>query len=185
MWEHLLKTAPPFVRDIKWFLGELGIQELAITLDADHLGLRLADPGAVRALHDELLNLGHESISDAIVNGRMIHIIRLKEPLAIGPWSIPCIELPYPKTGHAYEDGWEHIELVLPTEADSLDGFRHVFAAAFPSLDIAVLAKAGLYEETDPHSEEDQLPNPSLVLEKRKGLTVKFHPRSIEEVVGA
>lgn len=185
MWDTLTQGASAFADDALAFLDELGIGQEARTLHADHLGLRFKDPEDVRALYDELRTLGHECISRAVVNGREIFIFRLTEPLLAGPWKIPCIELPYPKPGHAYEDGWEHVELVLPTAEDTLDSFRRVFTAAFPALDIKALRARGVYEETDPQSDEDQLPNPSLVLEKRRGLTVKFHPRSIEAVVGA
>jgi predicted metalloenzyme YecM len=36
-----------------------------------------------------------------------------------------------------------------------------------------------------PHVEADQLPNPTIVLRLRKGLAVKFHPKSIKEIVRA
>jgi predicted metalloenzyme YecM len=61
---------------------------------------------------------------------------------------------------------------------------RTALLRTFPFLDLQKLTANGQYEESLPSSEEDQLPNPSLIFEKYRGLGVKFHPRSIQEVVG-
>jgi predicted metalloenzyme YecM len=179
----LLASLPRFSADIETYLKELGAFEGTLGLRADHAGLRIKNPEDVERLKEELAERGR-CISSAIVNGREILLYELAEPLAIGPWRASCIELPYPKANHAYEDGFEHVEFVIPSAAETLEDMRAALLERFPHLDLPTLAAQGEYEESLPASEDDQLPNPSLAFEKRRGLAVKFHPRPIQEIVG-
>ena len=178
-----------FEKDLKEFEGrifqyldELRIQEKAQSLFVDHLGLRIKEVNSIAALKNEL-DIKGKTISSAIVNGREILIYKLNSPLRLGSWSISCIELPYPKPDHSYPDGWEHIEIVIPSSATTLAELRHDFQNFFPEVNIESLKQKGQYSEDEPRSENDQLPNPTIVLRKSKDTTIKFHARTIEEVV--
>ena len=35
-------------------------------------------------------------LSESMINGRPICLFDLSQPLAVGPWQIDCVELPYP-----------------------------------------------------------------------------------------
>lgn len=182
-WNELLGELPKFAQDLTEYLAELGVQDTVANLSADHVGLRIANPDDIELLKKELNTLG-TCISSANVNGRQILLYQLHEPISVGNWKVSCIELPYPKKDHRYMDGWEHMELVIPSTAGTLEEMRTVLLNTFPMLDLDRFEAAGQYEESLPYSEEDQLPNPSLIFEKYRGLGVKFHPRPIQEVVG-
>lgn len=182
-WTSLQSSLPDFYTRIDSFLCELDISDSVKHLSIDHAGLRFGDKSDVDRLREELSHHGH-CFSAEIVNGREILLFQLNEPLQFGHWNIHSIELPYPKPGHDYEDGWEHIEFVIPSDADSLDQIRKNFLEAFPSLTIEYLQNTYRYSEDMPLAESDQLPNPTIAIRKDKNLCIKFHPKSIQEVVG-
>ena len=181
-WEGLKHEAHGFFDEVDAFLTELGINKIARGFKADHLGLRFADPADVLRIKSQMQKEG-TAISSAQVNGREILIIALAKPLMVGDQRVPAIELPYPKTNHTYQDGWEHVEFVIPCDAKDLESFRKVFDTTFPGLRSKIGESRIHYAESMPHADSDQLPNPTIELTKRLGLTIKFHPRSIQEVV--
>ncbi len=176
------KELQDFEDRIFQYLTELGISEKVRPLFADHVGLRFKDASDIQALKNELEVKGN-ILSSAIVNGREILIYKMTLPIKLKDWFIPCIELPYPKPDHSYPDGWEHIELVIPSSATTLDELRNDFQNFFPEINIDSLKQKGQYSEDEPKSESDQLPNPTIALRKDKNTTVKFHARTIEEIV--
>jgi predicted metalloenzyme YecM len=177
-WLGFVDQKTYFGENIRFYLKELEILDQVKTLRADHAGVRFKDKASVDLLRMELLEQG-SLISSASVNGREIFLFELDEPISIAHWTISCIELPYPKPDHAYADGWEHIEFVIPSAATNIAAFRKDFQAMFPNI-----RKEGTYKESLPDAQGDQRPNPTIVLSKSPGITVKFHPRSIQEVVG-
>lgn len=171
-----------FGERITQYLVDLGLQDQTKHLFADHLGIRLKNIDHILSLRHKLSSHGN-IISSAIVNGREILIYKLVTPIRLHNWTIPCIELPYPKPDHSYPDGWEHIELVIPSSATTLDVLRNDFLNCFPEIDIDTLKLQGEYFEDEPHSETKQLPNPTITLRKNKNTSIKFHARTIEDVV--
>ena len=101
----------------------------------------------------------------------------------MGEWNVECVELPYPKPNQSYQDGWEHVEFVIPSQAMDMDELRADFVKFFPEIDIEALKEKGVYSEEVPHAEGDQLPNPSITLCKSKMLSMKFHAHTIAQVV--
>ncbi|NTW29677.1 MAG: VOC family protein [Candidatus Moranbacteria bacterium] len=171
-----------FERRISGFLDELGIAERVEGLVLDHVCLQLGEREKVDAAKKRLSEEG-KVISSAIVNGREILIFGMNEPIILGSWIVPCVELPYPKPDHDYPDGWEHAEFVIPSSATTLPEFRADFAALFPELDIEELRRKGICSESEPETDTDQLPNPTIALRKDTRTAVKFHPHAIAEVV--
>jgi predicted metalloenzyme YecM len=181
-WTHLRAQVEDFALKLHAALAALGIREACADLKIDHMCLRLKRNSDVDQLKLELSEAG-EIISAVTVNGREILIIQLDDPFSIGPWRIPAVELPYPKPNHAYADGWEHVEFVLDGAENTLDGVRHTFAAKFPTLNMAELRDMYHYSEDMPEADADQIANPTLAL-KVNGVGLKFHAKSIQEVVG-
>lgn len=171
-----------FAKRISDFLNELGIAARVRGLVLDHICVRLGEVADVETARERLSENG-KVISSAIVNGREILIFEMDEPIRIGDWAVPCIELPYPKSDHGYPDGWEHAEFVIPSEETTLVGFRADFSGFFPGLDIEELRREGILSESEPESESDQLPNPTVTLRKDTRTAVKFHPCPIVEIV--
>ena len=59
-------------------------------------------------------------LSESMINGRPICLFDLSQPLAVGPWQIDCVELPYPGEKRYPHEGWEHVELVLSGDPQTL-----------------------------------------------------------------
>jgi predicted metalloenzyme YecM len=177
----LFKSAETFGVRLEAMLSELGILESCRVLHMDHIGIRFRNESDVEELYEFLVHVG-EDISTAVVNGRLIHLIQLLEPLQVGSWSTSCVELPYPKSGSVHVDGWEHVEFVLPGEHPDMGGLQLDFAAEFPSL---FGPSVGKYKRKDsqPHADDDQLDNPTIAI-TAADVTAKFHPRPIQEVTG-
>lgn len=182
-WNTLQDSLTNFHERITLLTNELHIADTAEKLIIDHAGIRIAEKADVDSFREELAQYAH-CFSSEIVNGREIMLFQLHEPLRFCVWEIPCIELPYPKVHHEYKDGWEHIEFVVPSEATTLEHMRQDFNAQFPICDIEEIKVRYAYSEDVPAAESDQLPNPSIAIRKDKNTCIKFHPKSIQEVVG-
>ena len=178
MWEKLHNEYEQFMDNIFLFISELGID--VKDLQIDHAALRFKNSDDVNKLIAELEPIG-KKLSEAIVNGRTIYIYKLNSPLIYRNFSVPCVELPYPAANHDFDtDGWEHLEFVLSdTEPDTLDG---TFREIFPSLTDEILKKYD-FKISTPKASGEQLLNTTISLQKYKGLAVKFHCYSIEDVV--
>lgn len=163
-------------------LTQIGMFSVCNNLLLDHICIRLNSIEAVDSLKQELLEIGHV-ISQATINGRDIFIIKLERPLVLGGWNIPAVELPYPKAGTTYADGWEHVEFVLNNAENTNDGIEQAFFTTFPHLSKEKLVKEHQFKVDEPTAEVDQLPNPTMAI-KVNGVGIKFHAKSIEEVVG-
>jgi uncharacterized protein len=182
-WNTLQSSIADFHNRVSSFTKELNIFDEVEKLYIDHAGIRVAEKTDVDTLREELSQYGH-CFSSEIINGREILLYELYQPLQFGHREIRCIELPYPKIGHNYEDGWEHVEFVIPSEASTLDQMQKNWMLQFPSLDIKQLEAKYRYSEDMPLSESDQLPNPTIAIRKDKNTCIKFHSRPIQEVVG-
>lgn len=93
------------------------------------------------------------------------------------------MELPYPKLGHAYKDGWEHVEFVLEDAENTLAGLRYAFRQRFPGLTFDQLSRNYDYSEDEPQADGDQISNPTLAL-RVNGVGLKFHAKPIQAIVG-
>lgn len=178
MFNKLKQDIGIFLDEIFLFINELGID--VSDLGIDHIALRYKNSADVDKLSNELKN---EStvLSRAIVNGRKIYIFKLNKPLEYKGYRIPCVELPYPTIDHNYpRDGWEHVEFVLPTK--NINQIENSFKKRFPKLTPDILKKFD-YKLSVPKVEGEQLSNPTCILTKYLGLSIKFHPNSIEKVV--
>lgn len=179
-WVDLSDQIADFSDKIVHYLEELNILDKVELLQADHLGLRFENVEQIENIKSELLKEG-KIISSAVVNGREILIFEMTKPIEFDKWQVECIELPYPKPNQEYMDGWEHVEFVIPSDANTMEEFREDFKDYF-SENYDLISRED-YSESVPQAESDQLPNPSIVLRKDKNITIKFHPRSIKRVV--
>ncbi|QYJ73913.1 VOC family protein [Shewanella sp. FJAT-52076] len=180
--ESLLNSWSDFETRILTLVDKLGLTELK--LECDHASLRVNTPDAAEKLTDGFGNLG-DIISNNMINGRPILIIKLNTPLNLGPFTVPCIELPYPGSKQYPNEGWEHIELVLPCDATDCDTLEQALIAKVPAI-AAVLAGDSPFKvkRSSPQGEAERLPNPTLAF-GLDGLTVKVHPHGIETIVAS
>ncbi len=135
---------------------------LTFATEIDHACFRVSDLGDYETLKVQLEN-DAILLSEAFINGRPIASFKLRVPISIGDnFSISVLELPAPKPGKTYHDGFEHIEVVV---SDDLENFmKH-----YPNLKFD---KNNLHATT----------NRDVSLKFDNGL-VKFHESSLELVI--
>ena len=192
-YQHLQHTWADFSQRISAFIHRLGLDNLA--LNCDHAALRVNDNQTAQLLVDEFSQHG-KIISNNIINGRPILIIKLAEPLVIGAMKIQCVELPFPSDKSYPVEGWEHIELVFPSQAQTCDELVAELIEKVPLLadviagkTIASNAIAGSDENNDikvkqssPKGDKERLANPTIAF-KANGICVKVHPHDIQKIV--
>ena len=92
-----------------------GIKKLNIDtpLVCDHICYRVETNQRYEEIKNNLR--AYSSLAgETLVSGRLISIFKLNAPIKYKDLSISCIELPAPKEGSKYLEGWEHAEFVIP-----------------------------------------------------------------------
>ncbi|WP_372872249.1 VOC family protein [Shewanella sp.] len=173
-----------FETHILSLLDKLALADLQ--LECDHASLRVNSVAAAEQLQTDFGQLG-EIISNNIINGRPILIIRLHQPLTLGSMSVPCIELPFPSDKHYPVEGWEHIELVLTGEhpAQTCEELATQLITKVPSIASVINGNTEVkVKMSSPRGEAERLANPTIAF-GYQGLTVKVHPHGIEAIVAS
>lgn len=181
--EQMLEDLAEFSRAIEQFADELGlnIKELV----PDHIALRINDQILAKKAHLEWGSYGKE-ISSAVINGRPIIVIEFSDkPLLLGN-KVECLELPYPAPGKQYpNEGWEHVEFVVPSDKSDAESFLEDLKGTFPVLAErwdSFKHKGIKTKLSSPKGEGERLPNPTVAF-KKNGLCIKLHPWSLKQVV--
>lgn len=82
---------------------------------------------------------------------------KLHEPVQVAHWQFSIVELPWPGEKRYPHEGWEHIEIVLPGDPETLN------ARALALLSDEGLSLPGISVKTSsPKGEHERLPNPTL-----------------------
>lgn len=98
------------------FLGELfqRIEDIELDVDKyplDHICYRVETVKDYQTKREQLKAHG-ELLIESMVNGRLISTFKLHHPIEFKNRKIDLLELPAPKSGHAYKAGLEHAEFV-------------------------------------------------------------------------
>ncbi len=128
----------------------------------DHVCYRVADMKRYEELA-HVWRLFAEKTHESMVNGRPITVFTLYTPIKIAGRIIRVIELPAPKEGAPYPEGWEHAEFVID------EPFAHFMSR----YDEHVFDTRGLAKEF----------NPELGYKLPEGLQIKFHQMPLECVI--
>jgi predicted metalloenzyme YecM len=154
--------------------------------EIDHLCMRFDKKEIVDELVNHLvLEKGAYIISKKKIAGRDIFILKLAEPIKFLGHDVYFLELPYPKVGHAFANGWEHFEVVLESDASTPDEMLEIFHSNFPHVNLSELLDQKVITIGAPIVDEGkQAPNPDVTI-RGDGLVIKFHPASIEKIVEA
>ena len=171
---------------------EQKIQALAqqINLDLnqyeiDHLSLRVNTEQTANAWLTRLLAYG-SVLSDNLINGRVIYLIQLHEPLRLAQQEVDVVELPFPKDKHYPQETWEHIEVVVPflpneTAAEWLARIKNTYFGNQP--------ERFTVKTSEPKGDGEKLANLSVAssfADKRcNHVCIKVHPYSIKQIVSA
>jgi uncharacterized protein len=123
--QNLSNSVASFVDPLIRQLISLGLRDHVSVID--HVCYRVGDLASYERLKDEVESVA-SLLSEAFINGRPIATYQLHSPITLSSgFSVSVLELPAPKLGVDYDEGWEHIEAVTH---DSLD----VFMARFREL---------------------------------------------------
>ncbi|MCL1039732.1 VOC family protein [Shewanella submarina] len=180
--DTLMLSWPDFAGRIQAFTTDLGLAELG--LECDHVALRVNSADTAQALADAFAARG-EIISNNIINGRPILIIKLHQPLMLGDQSVYCVELPFPGDKLYPVEGWEHAELVLTVDAKDCDTLAQALISRVPEIQSVLDGKRDIKVKlSSPKGEQERLPNPTIAF-KRDGICVKVHAHTIEAVIAS
>lgn len=178
--EQMLNDLPDFMDRVVALANEIGISLSSYT--ADHIALRVNEQNIAEQLHQAWLTYGCEW-SNSMINGRPIIVMGFDTPLMIGDWSIAALELPYPSNKIYSQQGWEHVEFVIPGKAASLDELKSAISATFPQLDWQKLSAKGItVKASSPAGENERLPNPTYAF-KKDNICIKLHSHSLRDVI--
>lgn len=130
----------------------------------DHIAYQASTDEDYDTQKIELLKISREMKED-IVGGRRVGIFELNTPIAHKGYEIPVVEIVAPKEGHEPESRLYHFELVIKTPL-------HDFVKQYPKINWNTSAI-----DRDPYNH--------LTLEFEDGLAVKFHNRSITDIVNS
>lgn len=137
-------------------------------LQLDHLCYRVATKKQYESLKSQLLK-DNELLVESPINGRRIATFRMAAPFRFRQREIWLLELPEPKAGSPYPEGWEHVEFVTdrPLEAFAEWMVNHLSVEA-EDIDRSGVGKAL---------------NADLRLRLAGGLSVKFHELALDAVI--
>lgn len=181
--QQMMEQLPTFWRNIEVLASNLKLDLKG--LQADHIAMRINSKDVAEHAHKLWLDKGRQ-ISNAHINGRPIIVIEFDQPLSTPYGSIECLELPYPARDKFYSSqGWEHVEFVVPSEAESAEAFFDELLHRYPdfaqqrdrldALGIAV-------KLSSPKGEGERLANPTVAF-KHNGVCIKLHPHSLKSIV--
>ncbi|WED20915.1 VOC family protein [Vibrio sp. JC009] len=181
--EQMLDGLDGFSQKIAELADEIGLCVEDFT--PDHIALRINDKVVAQAAHRAWASYGDE-ISSAMINGRPIIVICFDKPPVMFGKEVECLELPYPAEGKSYpQEGWEHVEFIIPSQATTADEYLNDLKERFPQLaeNWSQLSGKGIKTKlSSPKGEGERLANPTVAF-KKGGVCIKLHPWSLKQVV--
>jgi len=145
-------------------------------VEIDHICYRVSSLSLYEQKKNELEKFGVKLI-ESIIGHRPISIFRLHEPICYLRFQISLIELPSPKPGSPYNDGLEHLEIVVAgneklsiSEMKEKEYLEHWSYSKFPrvNFDAKALSK-GL--------------NCDLAISLNENTSCKFHCFPLNEII--
>ena len=128
----------------------------------DHICYRVASTQRYMELRDQLMS-GNKLLVESDVNGRMIATFKLSSPIEYEQRIIDCLELPAPKPGSSYPEGFEHVEFVIKEDFET-------FMKRYPHCHFNTKAMQKKF-------------NPEIRLDLTDSIAVKFHHMDLEKVI--
>lgn len=183
--EQMIEDLPIFIGKIQHLADVLGLDLSAY--QADHIALRINDTILAQQAR-EAWSLYGDEISQAQINGRPIIVSTFHQPLTAAVWSLECLELPFPALGKTYpQQGWEHVEFVVPSQAQTADDYLDDLKANFSRLNETIESLDMLnitMKLSSPKGDGERLNNPTVAF-KHGGVCIKLHPHSLKAIVAS
>lgn len=156
---NILGTPEPFLLEIFRNLKMDSVDISRCTLD--HLCYRVETYERYSLLKTQLLEAG-TLLTESEIGGRPIASFKLSQPIVFKNRAIDVIELPAPKKGSFYLEGYEHVEFVIDVDFET-------FIKKYPQV------------EFDKRAIKKPV-NPEIII-KYGELSVKFHHQTLEYVI--
>ncbi|CAH0540782.1 VOC family protein [Vibrio marisflavi] len=154
-------------------------------LQADHIAFRVNDEKLAQLARDEWLK-ETTLLSQAQINGRPIYVLEFDTPLSYENWSIDCLELPFPAINKKHPvEGWEHVEFVVPSRANSAEDYLLDLMSQFPMFasHFTELEQLGVKTKlSSPKGEGERLNNPTVAF-KWDNICIKLHPHPLKKII--
>lgn len=174
--QDITADLPRFTEALGQLAARLGLD--ITPLSADHISLRCHQNTTAARWRLGLEQCG-TLLSENTINGRPICLFKLDEPVIVAHWRFSVVELPWPGEKRYPHEGWEHVEIVLAGEPETLN------ARALALLSDDGLSQPGIFVKTSsPKGENERLANPTLAVTDGS-VTIKFHPWSIEQIIAS
>jgi hypothetical protein len=132
------------------------------SLEIDHVCYRTLTEDNYKKIKNYFRTRG-KLLVESMVGGRMIATYEFEHPLEYKGHKIPLIEVPAPKTGSHYREGFEHIEVVIKESFET-------FMQKYPQL------------KFDTSAMSKDL-NAEVRVKLDQFISVKFHQQSLKEVI--
>lgn len=155
----LLENAVPFIENVL-----LNIEKISVNVsnyELDHVCYRVETQERYAELKKALFDYG-ELLTEAKVGDRLISTFKLKNPIIYQNRKIWCFELPSPKKGSYYKEGYEHVEFVIDSNFED-------FMQKYSGINF------------DTHSMTKKI-NPDISI-NFDNCSAKFHLASLENVI--
>ena len=185
---EMFQNQTALLADFQDFEQKIQVLAEAIHLDLtkyeiDHLSLRVNSVQKAREWLALLLNYG-SVLSDNSVNGRVIYLISLTQPLYLAGQAIEVVELPFPKDKFYPQESWEHIEVVVPflTGESEAEWFTRIKNGFLRNQSAELKVKT-----SEPTADGETLVNLSVAMsfsdQNHNHTCIKVHPYSIKKII--
>ena len=120
----LIGSPTPFLEKIFHYLVR---QKVAVeNFELDHICYRVETDEKYEQLKMQLTQLG-ELLVESQIGGRPIASFQLYQPIIYKDRKIEVVELPAPKKGSFYKEGFEHVEFVIDVPFDKfMDQYKEL-----------------------------------------------------------
>ncbi|AHG87245.1 hypothetical protein F544_20170 [Bibersteinia trehalosi USDA-ARS-USMARC-190] len=151
--------------------------------EIDHLAVRMNQLETAKIWRKMLLTAAI-ILKESEVNGRPIGLFTLNQPLIFCKQSVSIIELPFPKGKTYPQEGWEHIEIVVPMQEN--ESVEQWIERCCKRWNLQENLQIHL-KISQPQVAGELLPNPSIAIslnnkEFYNFCALKLHPYSIQEI---
>ncbi len=134
----------------------------------DHICYRVESVADYERLRDGL-SVENALLAESIIQGRRISTFRMSAPWVYRQRRIELLELPEPKPGRFYPEGYDHVEFVADRPLAAFAGWLEEHLG----IDEARLDRSGLSKAS----------NADLRIHLGGGRSVKFHERALDAVI--
>ncbi|KAK3286892.1 hypothetical protein CYMTET_5576 [Cymbomonas tetramitiformis] len=120
--EQVLGDVKGFIETVHNRLVAAGFDAAEEGLEMDHICYRCESVQEYQDVLAALVPTFGTCMVEGMIGGRPITTVLLKEPFCHAGYSVACVEVPCPKPNRHYVSGLEHVEIVVGSPEDGVEG---------------------------------------------------------------